>query len=814
VALEEHELADFTSAFRQRFAALFGRKIARQRAEQYLAGLLGGRASRRNVTSLAQTIDGATARSLGWLLNKSPWATRPIVDAVHTYVAEEIGSASGIFSLSLDSFVKRGDNAVGVAKQYVAHLGRTLNCQIGVFLTYGSPGGSALVDAALYLPHEWIDSPLRRQRAGVPDDVAYATRVDLALDLLGRTRDAGKLRGHWVTVQQSEGFEPELRARLEADGWWYLLPVAPSQAVFTDHDDVAPHSVSDLLAEAGAGLTARRVWESVDRAPSQPRWLVCCPEQQTGVMTAFFSNAPETVTLDAFERAVATYSPTATCETQRDGASLDVYRVRGWDGWHRHVTLALLASAFRACLALESADTVEAPAEAAARVDMDVILPEEITPEIVLVERAPLEAIDVNTDDDAAATAVSDESAAMQRVPTTYRLHVQIEETDWRAVRAFQTLLVAQEAGEVLSSSPTRADIERQEVAAEMNVVFESDHSVEQIMAALGEVPEIRVVSLAAQTEAAAASPADAFFAAGDADDRASEDLGDPSDLLAALEAELSIRTVAREAGLPSPTEEAAEVVAARVSNIQAAAAKAEPRPERVVGSNGSANGGGNGPAVVNSSVLAPIEPPAPPVSESPARSVPPAANASPARSVPPAANASVAPSAPVTPVAPSADAPEQAVNGSSRHKEPVRIDEEQVIVLDVANESYGMPVQRVREIIRVPPITRVPNGPAFLEGVINLRGQVIPVLDLRKHLGVEATAHTRRSRVVVGELGEYTVGMVVDAVSQVVMVPASNVEPPPSLVSSAENGQVRGVARLGDRLVLLLDPDRVLSKR
>jgi purine-binding chemotaxis protein CheW len=200
--------------------------------------------------------------------------------------------------------------------------------------------------------------------------------------------------------------------------------------------------------------------------------------------------------------------------------------------------------------------------------------------------------------------------------------------------------------------------------------------------------------------------------------------------------------------------------------------------------------------------VLAPIEPPAPPVTESPARLAA------------PAAAASVAPSAPVTPVAPSPAAAQEPVNGSVKAKEPARIDEEQVIVLDVADESYGMPVQRVREIIRVPPITRVPNGPAFLEGVINLRGQVIPVLDLRKHLGVQATEHTRRSRVVVGELGDYTVGMVVDGVSQVVMVPASNVEPPPSLVSSAENGQVRGVARLGDRLVLLLDPDRVLSKR
>jgi purine-binding chemotaxis protein CheW len=273
---------------------------------------------------------------------------------------------------------------------------------------------------------------------------------------------------------------------------------------------------------------------------------------------------------------------------------------------------------------------------------------------------------------------------------------------------------------------------------------------------------------------------------------------GDAGDLLAALEAELSARTVARDAGLGTPTEEAADVVATRFIELQAEVAKAEPKPEPVAAANGAhpaTNGGASGPASLNGSVLAPIEPPAPPVSESPARIVPPDASA---------------PITPATPPTPAAAAPQPA----KEKEEPARIDEEQVIVLDVADESYGMPVQRVREIIRVPPITRVPNGPAFLEGVINLRGQVIPVLDLRKHLGVQATEHTRRSRVVVGELGDYTVGMVVDAVSQVVMVPTSNVEPPPSLVASAENGQVRGVARLGDRLVLLLDPDRVLSKR
>ena len=89
-----HVPADFVSTFRHRFAPLFGRKIGRQRSEQYLGGLLGGRAERRNVTSLAGTVDGATARALGWLLNKSPWQTRPIVDALQRYVGDTFGALS------------------------------------------------------------------------------------------------------------------------------------------------------------------------------------------------------------------------------------------------------------------------------------------------------------------------------------------------------------------------------------------------------------------------------------------------------------------------------------------------------------------------------------------------------------------------------------------------------------------------------------------------------------------------------------------------------------------------------------------------
>ncbi len=137
---------------------------------------------------------------------------------------------------------------------------------------------------------------------------------------------------------------------------------------------------------------------------------------------------------------------------------------------------------------------------------------------------------------------------------------------------------------------------------------------------------------------------------------------------------------------------------------------------------------------------------------------------------------------------------------------------DEQVVGLELTGESYGVEISRIQEIIRMQPITRVPNGPAFIEGVTNLRGRVIPVLDLRKRFGLAAGEPTRHSRIVVAELGAHTVGLVVDGVSEVLRIAADQVEPPSSLITTVESAYLRGVAKLDDRLVLLLDLARILT--
>jgi purine-binding chemotaxis protein CheW len=137
---------------------------------------------------------------------------------------------------------------------------------------------------------------------------------------------------------------------------------------------------------------------------------------------------------------------------------------------------------------------------------------------------------------------------------------------------------------------------------------------------------------------------------------------------------------------------------------------------------------------------------------------------------------------------------------------------EQQVVLCELAGELYGVDIARVEEIIRLPEITRVPRAPHAVEGVINLRGTVIPVVDLRQVLGLRLTEATKSSRVVVVEVGAHTIGMIVDAVTEVLRVPASAVEPPSAVVTDLDTTYLRGIAKLDGRLVMLLDLERALD--
>ena len=127
--------------------------------------------------------------------------------------------------------------------------------------------------------------------------------------------------------------------------------------------------------------------------------------------------------------------------------------------------------------------------------------------------------------------------------------------------------------------------------------------------------------------------------------------------------------------------------------------------------------------------------------------------------------------------------------------------------------EEYGVPISQVQEIVRVGSITMVPNSPSYMEGVINLRGRVLPVLNLRKRLRLSATEMSNASRIMVIEVGNKVIGLLVDAVSQVIKVPLSSVETAPEEVLEVDTDYIKGVGKLENRLVILLDLERLLRK-
>jgi len=147
-------------------------------------------------------------------------------------------------------------------------------------------------------------------------------------------------------------------------------------------------------------------------------------------------------------------------------------------------------------------------------------------------------------------------------------------------------------------------------------------------------------------------------------------------------------------------------------------------------------------------------------------------------------------------------------VDKNKREERGEVTEEEQLVSFKIGNEQFGVNVEEVQEIIRLTEITRVPQAPFFVEGVINLRGDILPVIDLRKRFNLEATQKTNATRIVVVNIDSKTTGIIVDSVSEVLRLPKDSIEPPPPIIAGIEGRYLRGIGKLdgGEKLILLLD--------
>lgn len=210
---EVNKWANEFDALVERIGPHFARTEARVRARDYLQGLLSP-VERKNGWQLAEQVGNQTPYGIQNLLGRAQWDANAVRDELRAYVVEHLGHEQSVLVIDETGFLKKGTKSVGVQRQYSGTAGRIENCQIGVFLSYASPLGYTLIDRELYLPKSWTDDKERCHSAGVPEEVKFATKPQLARQMLERTFNAN-VPAAWVTADEVYGSDRRLRLWLE-----------------------------------------------------------------------------------------------------------------------------------------------------------------------------------------------------------------------------------------------------------------------------------------------------------------------------------------------------------------------------------------------------------------------------------------------------------------------------------------------------------------------------------------------------------------------------------------------------------------------
>jgi SRSO17 transposase len=350
-----------------RFGRLFGRAEPRQQAGRYLEGLLGP-VERKNGWQLAEAIGDARPWRTQRVLSHVLWDEEVARDLCRDHAVERPGTEDAVLVVDETAFVKKGRHSAGVTRQYCGTLGKVENCQVGVFLAYGSRRGHALIDRRLYLPEGRAGDAERRRAAKVPEDVPFLTKPAIAREVLARALDAG-VPCDWVLGDEVYGADRRLRTMLEERGKPYLLTIRGNDRLEAELDgSVGRHEPRRLARSlppqawrrlsAGAGTKGERLydWARVrlvrPSEPSRERWLLVRRSIADPADLAYFVVfAPAGLRLLDLARAAGRRWLVEECfEAAKQEVGLADYEVRSWRGWHRHVTLAMLALALLAGL--------------------------------------------------------------------------------------------------------------------------------------------------------------------------------------------------------------------------------------------------------------------------------------------------------------------------------------------------------------------------------------------------------------------------------------------------------------------------------
>ncbi len=363
--------------FIQPFATLLATPEQGVHLQEYVSGLVSN-VKRKNVESIAYHHD-QDRQALQKFIGQIPWDHQPHVTELARQVGTEIGAADGVIVFDPSGFPKKGNASVGVQRQWCGRLGKVENCQVGVYMGYVSRVEHALVDMRLYLPKEWATDKKRRKKCGVPKEIRFQTRHELALEML---QDKAALLPHaWIAGDDEMGRASKFRGDLRARNERYLLAV-PSNTLIRDCEIEPPaysgrgqppkvpfmrvdrwtaalpasawQTVEVRPGEKGplaVQLVKRRVLAKTERRSAGPEEiLVVIREQQadgTFKHDYYLSNAVADTPLTEFARVSKAAHRIEDClKRGKSEAGLADYEVRTWIGWHHHQTLSLLATWF------------------------------------------------------------------------------------------------------------------------------------------------------------------------------------------------------------------------------------------------------------------------------------------------------------------------------------------------------------------------------------------------------------------------------------------------------------------------------------
>ncbi|HEY0699529.1 MAG TPA: IS701 family transposase [Micromonospora sp.] len=345
-------------------AGRFVRAEPRRTMAAFVEGLLSG-VERKTCWSLAEHAGHTDPQAMQRLLRTAVWDADAVRDDVRAWLVEQLGHPEGVLIVDETGFLKKGTCSVGVQRQYTGTAGRIENSQVGVFLAYVTPHGRAMIDRRLYLPETtWCDRPDRLTAAGVPDQVGFATKPALARQMITAAFDAD-VPASWVTGDEVYGADPDLRADLEHRGIGYVLAVACDRRVAVNDgrtlarvDEIAERipTAEWRLHSCGPGAKGPRdylwAWITTATRPGEHRWLLIRRNRTSGELAYYLCWSPRPVPLHTLVRVAGSrWSVEELFQTGKGQVGLDHYQVRGWTGWHRFITLAMLALAVLTILA-------------------------------------------------------------------------------------------------------------------------------------------------------------------------------------------------------------------------------------------------------------------------------------------------------------------------------------------------------------------------------------------------------------------------------------------------------------------------------